>query len=127
MTRYIWRSLDILILIFTLFLANLRAFIFWTLIPEVSSFRNQAWLEISWWIFILILVLIALSRSGLFHDFIFIWKKNSILMVFLLFMALSIFWSIAPVVSVYRVLVLVITSVIGVYIGIRYDVKELLK
>src|SRR6266545_5779889 len=127
LTRSLWKALNVLILIFVIILANLRAFSFWTLFPDVSSFLGGAWAEIVLWVFTFGLVILILWQDRLLGNYIFFWKRNPWLLAFLMLTLVSTFWSIEPSVTVYRSLELIFTSLIGAYIGIRYDIKGLLR
>lgn len=124
--RSLWKTLDALILIFAIVLANLRAFSFWTLFPDTSSFPGEAWAEIVLWMIVFGFVMLILWQDGLLSGYTFFWKKNPWLIVFLSLTLISTFWSVEPSVTIYRSLELIFTSLIGAYIGIRYDIKGLL-
>jgi exopolysaccharide production protein ExoQ len=127
LTRSFWKALEVLILIFVIILANLRAFSFWTLFPDASSFLGGAWAEIVLWVFTFGLVILILWQDRLLGNYIFFWKRNPWLLAFLMLTLVSTFWSIEPSATVYRSLELIFTSLIGAYIGIRYDIKGLLR
>jgi exopolysaccharide production protein ExoQ len=54
-------------------------------------------------------------------------KKNWIILPFLLYSGLSIFWSVFWEVSLLRWLILIFMIIAGGYIGLRYDIKEIIK
>lgn len=119
--------LDLVALELVLILANLRASISWTLFPETSALTGAAWIEIGFWLIPVLLIALSLSRSGLLRIYLLEWKKNWLLLLFILFSLASIFWSISFSASLYRALTLVFASLAGAYIGVRYGVPGILK
>ena len=54
-------------------------------------------------------------------------RRNWIILPFLIFSGLSIFWSVYWQISLYRWLILLFTIIAGGYIGLRYNLKEIIK
>jgi len=119
--------LDLVALELVLILANLRASISWTLFPETSALTDAAWIEIGFWLIPVLLIALTLSRSGLLRIYLLEWRKNWLLLLFILFSLASIFWSISFSASLYRALTLVFASLAGAYLGIRYGNSGILK
>jgi exopolysaccharide production protein ExoQ len=79
------------------------------------------------WLMLTMLAVWVLNKQNLIYKFIEHLKRNWIIFPFLIFGGLSIFWSVHREVSLYRWLTLVCTVITGAYIGLRYDIKEIIK
>jgi O-antigen ligase len=67
-----------------------------------------------------------LIRRGLLKNYVNAWKKNWPLTLFIGIAFLSLIWSVSPGATLYRTLVLLFSTLLGAYIGIRYDTRDLL-
>ena len=112
-------NLDILILFFAFLLANLRATIFVFLYPDTSVLLGPAWIEIVLWSLLSMIVLRDLFRTGKIGDYLWIWRRNWIPALFILFAFISVLWSIAPVATLFRSLELLFAALVASYFGIR--------
>jgi exopolysaccharide production protein ExoQ len=116
------QTLELLLIFGLFFLSNASAFLYvaW-LTPEIVLMELVIWLILaafSVWI---------LSKQNLISDFFENIKRNWIIFPFLIFSGLSIFWSVYWEVSLYRWLILIFTIITGAHIGLRYDIKEIVK
>jgi exopolysaccharide production protein ExoQ len=116
------RISDLLLIFGLFFLSNVSAFFYlaW-LTPEFVFFEAVLWLmlaAISVWI---------LNKNNLLSNFFEILRKNWAIFPFLIFSGLSIFWSIYWEISLSRWLILLCTITTGGYIGLRYDMKEIVR
>jgi exopolysaccharide production protein ExoQ len=112
-----------LLLTFILFfLSNASAFFYavW-LTPEIVFIESIIWLILA------ILAAWILTRQRLTSIFFENLKMNWIILPFLVFSGLSIFWSVYWEISLYRWLILSCTIITGGYIGLRYDMKKIIK
>jgi exopolysaccharide production protein ExoQ len=116
------QTLELLLIFGLFFLSNASAFLYvaW-LTPEIVFMELVIWLVLatfSVWI---------LSKQNLISDFFENLKRNWIILPFLIFSGLSIFWSVFWEISLYRWLILLFTIITGAYIGLRYNMKEIVK
>jgi O-antigen ligase len=118
--------MDVLAVSLIFLLANSRALIFYSLFPGTDTIGGQAWREIALWILTAGLVAFLMQRYSLFKTYFDAWKKNWLLFLFIGMAFLSIIWSVSPAVSLYCSLVLLFTTLLGAYIGLRYDLNGLL-
>ena len=118
---------NILILMVAIILANLRALLFVPLYPEASNLADPAWIGIALWFLIAILAIMQIRLENLWGVFIFSWRKNWALIIFMLLFLSSIFWSSDFSASLFRVLEMFFTTLIGSYIGVRYSSKDMLR
>jgi len=104
------------------FLSNATAFltVIW-LIPGIVFIETMIW-----WVLATICVWI-LIRMNMVPRFVAEFKNNWIILPFLIFSGLSIFWSVYWEISLSRWLILFSTVVAGAYIGLRYDLSEIIK
>lgn len=65
------------------------------------------------------IVLLLLWRAPLGTTWLGLWKGNMVLVLFLALCAASVFWSIAPVSTVYRFLVVLLSAIVASYLGLR--------
>jgi O-antigen ligase len=124
--KFMSRAMDILAVSLILLLANSRALRFHSLFPATDTIGGTAWREIALWILTASLVVLLLQRHSLFKAYVDAWKKNWLLFLFIGLAFLSLAWSVSPAASLYRALVLLFSTLLGAYIGLRYDMRGLL-
>jgi exopolysaccharide production protein ExoQ len=120
------RLADAAIVIFAFFLTNLRALVYWPLFPDTSKPTGLAWVEVGLWAIPLGLMGWVLTRDGLLGSYACAWRRNWLLTVFIILAVASVFYSVSPSASVYRVCCLLFASLIGAYLGVRYNPQRLL-
>jgi len=116
------QNLELLLIFSLFFLSNATAFIHvvW-LVPEIVFIESAVWLMLalfSAWI---------LSRHNLISKFFENLRRNWIILPFVIFSGLSIFWSVYWEISFSRWLILLFTIITGAIIGLRYNIKEIIK
>ena len=117
-------KLNILVLI--LFLSTLRSSVFWPLYVNTDALFSAAWIEISAWILLTVFIIRALKKEDSLQEFVALWRKEIFLLVFLSFSILSLFWSISFSASLYRISILLMSTIAGAYIGYLYGSERLL-
>jgi exopolysaccharide production protein ExoQ len=120
------RVIDILAVSLILLLANSRALRFHSLFPATGTIGGTAWREIAVWIVIASLVGLLMQQHSLFKTYLAAWKKNWLLLLFIGLAFLSLAWSVSTAASLYRALVLLFSTLLGAYIGLRYDLRGML-
>lgn len=105
-----------------LLLSNLSAFIYiiW-LEPNFVFFEVAVWLAfaaVSAWV---------LYKRRLLPAFFEHFRKHWSILPFLIFSGITIFWSVYWEISLARWIILLFTVIAGGYIGLRYDIKDLVK
>ncbi len=98
--------------------AGVIASLLW-LIPAWVYFETVVWLALGF------VTVWALARLGALSNLLVSLKKNWIILPFVLFSALSIFWSVAWDISLSRWLILVASIVVGAYVGLRFELPYL--
>jgi len=124
--NFVNRVVDILAVSLILLLANSRALIFNSLFPGTDSIGGSAWREIAVWILATGLVVLSMQRHSLFKTYIDSWKNKLLLFLFIGLAFFSLAWSVSPAASLYRASVLLFSTLLGAYIGLRYDLRGLL-
>ncbi len=115
----IYRAIENLLVVFTLLLANRRAFVFQDFYLKIPFVSGHLWVELLIWVGLLCWVLWAIWRKDLWSDIIKAWKTNWFLIPFLVTVVASLSWTIHMEASLYRVLVLVLTTFIAVFMGVE--------
>lgn len=92
-----------------------------------NSTVEKVFLESVLWIMDGALILWIASQKKNLSDLLTSFKKNWILIVFILYSIISLLWSKFLVVSLFKVWVLIFCSFIAAYIGITYSIKDLLR
>ncbi|MFZ0531951.1 MAG: O-antigen ligase family protein [Anaerolineales bacterium] len=112
-----------LLLVFLLFLfSNFTAFL------GTIWLRHQLVLiEALLWLILAGLCIWNLRRHNSLSNYLMILKRNWIILPFFIFSGFSIFWSISRDISLYRWLILLFTIVAGGYIGLRYNLQEIIE
>lgn len=111
---------DLLYVFNLFFLSNLSAFFYiaW-LTPEFVYIETILWLLLApisvWFLF----------KNNLLYKFLEISRRNWFIFPFLIYSGLSIFWSVYWEISLSRWLIFLITIIAGAYIGLRYDIREI--
>jgi len=116
------RTLDLLLVFSFFFLSNILAFgyAFW-LVPVLVLLMSLVWVILA------LFCLWVLSKNNLITEFINTLKRNWFIIPFLILSGISISWSVVWEISLYRWLTLFCTIVAGGYIGLRYEMKEIIK
>lgn len=123
-------------MLFFLFLANFRIFIFSP--PRAYRCIFEGWiapdycyvggvaLEISLWLFLAVFFLLPLQAEKLRHRYLAIWKKNKLLILFLAFSFSSLAWTIFFAGTVRNLLVLLVVTFVAVLWSINLSHDDLL-
>lgn len=116
------QTLELLLIFSLFFLSNVLAFFYsiW-LVPQLVT------VELLFWLLLTIIAVWIMNKHNIVREWIEHFKRNWILLPFLIFSGLSIFWSVYWEISLYRWLILLCTIITGGYIGLRYDIKEIIK
>jgi len=120
------QAMEIVAIILILLLSNVRAMRILPLYPATATLGGHAWLEVLVWLLTAGLGLWLLVQRGLFNEYSTSWRKNWPMIPFLGIAFFSLGWSVSPSATLYRALVLLFSSLLGAYIGIRYSCLELL-
>lgn len=119
--------LDDFVLILAFILANLRALMFVFLYPDTSVLLGPAWIEIALWLVVALMVVYQLKRRNQIAEYAVKWEKSWPLIVFVLLALVSAFWSLDPVVTLFRALELFFATLIASYIGTYYRPHQFLE
>ena len=116
------QTLELLLVFGLFFLSNASAFIHvaW-LTPEI------VFMELVVWFILAVFSLWILRKQDLIPNLFENLKRNWIILPFLIFSGLSVFWSVFWEISLYRWLILIFTIITGAYIGLRYNMKEIVR
>jgi O-antigen ligase len=106
----------------SLFLSNASAFysLIW-LFPEL------VFLETAFWLILAMISIWMFSRHQLLSGFAATLPSKWMIFPFLFFSGVSIFWSVEWGVSLSRWLILLLIMIVGGYVGLRYDLKQIVK
>lgn len=107
-------------------LANLRGTFIWDVLKQGFRLTSLPWIEVFVWVVLFVLAVRSLVQDNLFTDYVLLWKRNWILVIFIAVAFLSLFWSVSFSASLYRSAALLFSSLIGAYIGLRYSTTGLL-
>jgi exopolysaccharide production protein ExoQ len=69
---------------------------------------------------LLLVVLALMMRSHLRGEWIAAWRRNGLITVFVAWCCASVLWSVSPVHTVYRSLLVLCATVVASYLGVRY-------
>ena len=113
---------ELLFVFFALLFSNFTAFFgtIW-LRPQLVLINAILWSILA------ILCIWNMMRYGILSNFYINLKRNWIILPFFIFSGFSIFWSISRDISLYRWLILFFTIITGGYIGLRYNLQEIVK
>jgi O-antigen ligase len=113
---------DLLLVFGLFFLSNATAFLYvvW-IVPDIVFMACVVWLILA------ALAVWILNKHNLISKLFENLKRNWVIFPFLIFSGLSIFWSVYWQVSLCRWLILVFTIITGGYIGLRYNIREIIK
>ncbi|HHE74099.1 MAG TPA: hypothetical protein ENL37_03305 [Desulfobacteraceae bacterium] len=117
--------ISIVIIIMSLFWANMRSSILVTPYKDLIVWKGFAAIEISFWFLAGGLAWWVLWRERLWRVYLQVFKINWLVIIFCLFAVASITWSVYAMATLYRALLLIFSTLIGAYIGIRYSVNEI--
>ncbi len=121
------KTLDALLIISTVVLTNATAFSFTLQFPAVDFWHGYAWIIVLLCLGVLVLMVLQMKIQSLMSAFGSAWKKQTFLILFLLFSVCSLVWSVYLEASLYKISVLLFASLMGVYLAVRYEVRGGLK
>jgi len=121
-----YRFLTGALLILAVFLSLWRSFTPTIVRIRETSFDLNATIVACLWCLVVIGLGYSLWAAQLFHTMLFRIRKNWLLIVFLALASVSIAWSIAPGITVYRVFALLGSTCVGIYLGSTKDENKLL-
>jgi len=127
MTKTSLTFLEKVIIYLVLLLANLRALVFVFLFPDTSRPFGAAWFEILLWVLCTASMVHLIYRDGNVSNYLGTWRRNSLLVLFLGLAMLSIFWSVAPVASVFRIFELIFATVLAAYFGMKLMPEKMME
>lgn len=80
--------------------------------------------EILWWLIIICLFIWIEKKQHNLAKFLIAWKKNWLVMLFIVIAILSLLWTVNLPASIYKVIVLVASSLVAAYIAVSIDLKK---
>ncbi len=116
------KFLDQLLLYSLFFLSNVSAFFYLAWLTPDFVF-----LEVVFWLIVAVIAVWILNKYGLASTFFEGCRRNWFIFPFLVFSGFSILWSVYWQVSLSRWLILICTIMTGGYIGLRYNIREIVK
>ncbi len=116
-----------IVLALAAYTSNFRSLVFWELHPGFGEFPNQASIELACWLLAVLLVLWLLMKEGNLSGYWRNWRRQPWPIAFLAICALSILWSSNPAISFHRASILMASTCVAAYIGMRCTVEELLR
>jgi O-antigen ligase len=121
-----YRFLSTSLIAIAIILALWRSFtpIIWRI--KETTLDTNAIIEASLWCVVVFGLVYVVVFVHLFPSIIFQIKRNWVLIVFIALAFISLAWSIAPIISFYRVIALVGSTCVGIYLGSAMDENKLL-
>jgi exopolysaccharide production protein ExoQ len=119
-TKRSQRSFNTILLFFAFLLANLRATMFVFLHPDTSMLLGPAWIEISLWLFLSVMILYDLSQNNQLGDYLSMWRRNWIPALFILLVLLSSLWSKDSTATAFRSLEVFFAAFVASYFGMHF-------
>jgi O-antigen ligase len=116
-----------IVLALTAWLSNMRSFVSWNLHPATREFSEQASLELAGWFLTTLLVLRLMQPEGNLLTYRRKWRQQPLLIAFLAICTASLLWTVDQTVTLFRVAVILNSTVIAAYIGMRWRPVELLR
>lgn len=120
------RHADSWIWVSAFILANLRGTVVWDLLKQGLGLTALPWIEALIWVLLFLWAVRSLVREHLPEEYEQIWKRQPLLILFIVIAFLSLLWTISFPVTLYRSYALLFSSLIGAYLGTRYSMRELL-
>src|SRR5258706_15208387 len=121
------RLTESIFLFLVFLLVNLRSFVFWTLFPDTSSLTDYAWREIALWFLTLLLMAYLLWKRESFGIYLDVWRRQPLLIGFILLCLVSVAWSDSWTTTLHRSLVFLFASLAAAYIGTRHSLVEFIR
>lgn len=116
-----------IVLALAAYASNYRSFVFSRLHPFNRAFPDQLWTELSYWLLASLLVLWLLIRDGNLGTYCRNWRRQHFLLAFLTICCGSLIWSADQAATLFRSCVLIGSTGIAAYIGMRCKPEELLR
>ncbi len=118
-------------IILVIFLTNLTAFTFWfSTWIFITAFQLKvpqaamALLHGLLWVGVILILYFNIRKNGNLPAYISVVKELKLLVFFVIAAVFSIFWSINPWISAYKVIVLIGATLAGIYLGQKYTLAR---
>ncbi len=123
------KTVEVMIIGLAFLLANRRVFVCYMegFNPPQYCRYASAWKEIALWLVVILMMAWVLYRERLLKDYFRAWGRNWPLILFTGIATLSLLWTVFFSASLYRVFVLILSSLLAAYIGVRYKANEVLR
>ncbi|HSL43544.1 MAG TPA: O-antigen ligase family protein [Anaerolineales bacterium] len=105
---------------FVFALVNTNAFVRFRQFPEVDNYSDNEDSFVFAAVFTLLLILLLSWRNHLFPAYVAAWKKNKILLAFLVYACASLWWTIYLPATQYKLIFLFFSTLAGSYLAVRY-------
>lgn len=121
------RLVEISLLFAAFFLTNSSAFATIGQFPNFYEKSDPAWLVVGLCILFGLLTLLVVRHKSNELKLLVLLKKHFPLYLYILFCLISLTWSVFPLASVYELVLLLFSTLMGLYIAIRYKQKPILE
>ena len=89
--------------------------------------RNVFPAELSLWLLICAWIIHDLFQRSLLKPYFVVWRRNGMVVLFILFALSSLFWTIDPASTIFCLTAMIGASLVAAYAGLRSDLRDLLE
>jgi O-antigen ligase len=119
----LFRVFDISVIFFVFALVNINSLARFRQFPEVDNYSDNENSYIFTAIFTMGLIALLLWRNRLFPAYVAAWKKNLLLIVFVVYALASLAWTVYYPATQYKLIFLFFSTLAGSYLAIRYGTR----
>lgn len=121
--RLLFNTLEVIAIFLGLGLVNINSLVRFRQFPEVDNYSDNERGYIFAAILVIVLILFLLYQNQLLEKFTIAWRSNTSVMIFLLWALVSMFWTVYPAATSYKLFFLYFSAIVGSYIAIRYKLR----
>ncbi len=122
----LFQVLEIIVIFLAVGLVNTSALIGFRQFPEVDNYSDDEGWYVVGAIVNALLILLILKRNGLMASYAGVWRKNRFFFLFLVYASLSILWSVYVPATLYKLVFLFLSTIVGSYIAVRCHLREVI-
>ncbi len=123
----LFNALEVVVVFLAFSLVNVNSFIRFRQFPEVDNYSDHEPDYIIAALLAIVLIALLLRRNQLLATYIFAWKNNRFLILFLAYALISLLWTIYFPATLYKLFFLFFATVAGSYVAIRYKAEGVIQ
>src|SRR5262249_44276760 len=116
----LFRTLELIVLVFSFALVSVNSLTRFRQFPEVDNYSDNEGSYIIAAVLVLVTLFFLLRKDGLLGACLTAWRGNKLLIAFLAYAVLTLLWSVYIPATFYKLLFLFFSTLVGSYLAVCY-------